>query len=110
MNFNHYFSLKPYNTFSIEAIAKEFSVFTTPEELEEVIMASGKNNFLVLGGGSNILFTKNYDGYVLKNEISGIDIVKEDEHHVYIKAGAGENWHSFVMFCIDRDLAGVENL
>jgi len=110
MNLNHYFSLKAYNTFSIEAVAKEFSVFNTPEELEELIIASGKHHFLVLGGGSNILLTKNYDGYVLKNEISGIDIVKEDEHHVYVKAGAGENWHSFVMFCIDRDLAGVENL
>ncbi len=65
---------------------------------------------MILGGGSNILFRGDYDGLILKNEISGIDIVKEDSHHVYIKAGAGENWHQFVLFCIERNLAGVENL
>lgn len=110
MNVTHNISLRPFNTFSIEATAREFAVFHTAEELEELIAATGKHHFLVLGGGSNILLTKNYDGYVLKNDISGIDIVKEDEHHVYVKAGAGENWHRFVMFCIERDLAGVENL
>jgi UDP-N-acetylmuramate dehydrogenase len=103
-------SLRPYNTFSIDVSARYFSEFRSPEELEELLYTSKKSSNMVLGGGSNILFTKNYDGYVLKNEIRGIDIVKEDEHHVYVKAGAGENWHQFVMYCIDRDLAGVENL
>ena len=65
---------------------------------------------LTLGGGSNILFTKNFDGLVLKNELKGIELVKEDEHHVYIKAAAGENWHQFVLHCINNDWAGVENL
>ena len=110
MKLTNNFSLKPYNTFGIEAAAEEFSVFTSPEELEELIIASKKHHFMILGGGSNILLTKDYNGYILKNEISGMDIIKEDEHHVYVKAGAGENWHRFVMFCIDRDLAGVENL
>lgn len=110
MSLTHNISLRPYNTFGIESMAKEFSVFRTPEELEELITAAGKHHFLVLGGGSNILLTKNYDGYVLKNEISGIDIVKEDEHHVYVKAGAGENWHQLVIFCMERNLAGIENL
>jgi UDP-N-acetylmuramate dehydrogenase len=110
MEIIHNNSLKAYNTFGIEAAAREFSQFRSPEELEELVKAFGKNHLMILGGGSNILFTKNYDGFILKNEIAGIDIVKEDEHHVYVKAGAGENWHQFVLFCIERDLAGVENL
>src|SRR5688572_13656699 len=110
MDLTRNLSLKSYNTFGIESIAREFSAFNSPEELDELITATGKHHFLILGGGSNILLTKNYDGYVLKNQISGIDIVKEDEHHVYVKAGAGENWHQFVLFCIERNLAGVENL
>jgi len=65
---------------------------------------------LILGGGSNILFTKNVDGWVIKNEISGIEITREDNDHVYVKTGAGENWHRFVLFCIDNNLAGAENL
>ena|SRR5688572_18338451 len=103
-------SLKPFNTFCIEAIANGFAEFRSPEELEELMRIAGKNQLMVLGGGSNILFLKDFKGYVLKNGIDGIDIVKENEHYVYVKAGAGENWHKFVMFCIDRDLAGVENL
>ena len=110
MNVDHNLSLKSYNTFSIQAIANTFAVFRSPEELDELIRAVRKDQLMVLGGGSNILFLKDFKGYVLKNGVDGIDIVKEDEHHVYVKAGAGENWHKFVMFCIDRDLAGVENL
>jgi UDP-N-acetylmuramate dehydrogenase len=64
----------------------------------------------LLGGGSNILLTKNFDGLVLKNEIKGIELIKEDDHHLYVRAGAGENWHRFVMYCIQRNWAGVENL
>jgi UDP-N-acetylmuramate dehydrogenase len=101
-------SLKSYNTFAIDAKAKQFAVFRSADELAALVDLHQK--MLILGGGSNILFTKDFDGLVCKNEISGIDIVKEDPHHVYVKAGAGENWHSFVMFCIERDLAGVENL
>jgi UDP-N-acetylmuramate dehydrogenase len=110
MNITHNTSLRAYNTFDINATAKEFSVFRSVDELDELIRQPRKKHFMILGGGSNILFTKDYNGYVLKNEIEGIEIVREDENHVYVKAGAGENWHQFVMFCIERDLAGVENL
>ena len=110
MNVTHNISLIRYNTFGIDAKAKEFSVFRSEEELGELIRMSGRSHFMILGGGSNILLTKDYDGYVLKNEIMGIEVVHEDEHHVYVKAGAGENWHQFVLFCLERDLAGVENL
>jgi UDP-N-acetylmuramate dehydrogenase len=110
MNLTHNISLRPYNTFGIDAKAKEFSVFRSADELDELVKMSGRNHFMILGGGSNILLAKDYDGYVLKNELSGIEVVHEDEHHVYVKAGAGENWHQFVLFCLERDLAGVENL
>jgi UDP-N-acetylmuramate dehydrogenase len=110
MNVTHNISLRIYNTFGIDARAKKFSVFRSVEELSDLIKMPGRSHFMILGGGSNILLTKDYDGYVLKNEITGIEVVHEDEHHVYVKAGAGENWHQFVIFCLERDLAGVENL
>ena len=65
---------------------------------------------LILGGGSNILFTRNVPGWVVKNELRGIETVQEDADHVYVKAGAGENWHRFVLHCIDNGWAGLENL
>jgi UDP-N-acetylmuramate dehydrogenase len=65
---------------------------------------------MILGGGSNILFTKDFDGLVLKNEISGINIIHEDEEFIFINAGAGVKWHSFVMFCVNQNFGGVENL
>ena len=65
---------------------------------------------LIIGGGSNILFTQDVDGLVLRNEIKGMDICQEDTDHVYVKTGAGENWHHFVQYCINQGLAGVENL
>lgn len=105
-------SLKPYNTFGIDAKAKYFSTFSTVDQLEELLNYKPQttNNKLILGGGSNILFTKDFDGLVLKNELKGIDLIKEDEHHYYVKAAAGENWHQFVLYCINRNYAGVENL
>jgi UDP-N-acetylmuramate dehydrogenase len=108
MNISENFSLKEYNTFGIAASAKYFAAFSSSEELDELL--SFEKNRLILGGGSNILFTRDYSGLVLKNEIKGIEVVHEDAHYVYVKAGAGENWHQFVLFCIGRDLAGVENL
>lgn len=104
------FLLREYNTFGIDALARYYSVFSDVDGLEECLTIKSNARRLILGGGSNILFTKNFDGYVLRNEIIGMDVVKEDEHHVYVKIGAGENWHKFVMFCLDRHLAGVENL
>jgi UDP-N-acetylmuramate dehydrogenase len=105
-------SLKPYNTFGIEAKAKYFAAFESLSELEEILNSKLQtpNSKLILGGGSNILLTKDFDGIVLKNEIKRIQIVKEDEDHIYIKAGAGENWHQFVLYCVNKNYAGVENL
>ena len=103
-------SLKPYNTFSIDAKARYFASFKDTDELTELITHNSKLLTLTLGGGSNILLAKDFDGLVLKNEIKGITEVHEDIQYVYVKAGAGENWHQFVLYCIERNWSGVENL
>jgi UDP-N-acetylmuramate dehydrogenase len=110
-------SLRPYNTFGIDARAKYFAAFKDIDELEETLnfktacrTGRPKTLNLILGGGSNILFTKDFDGLILKNEISGIDELHEDNEYVYVRAGAGENWHRFVMHCLSRNWAGLENL
>lgn len=105
-------SLKPYNTFSIDATARYFATFKDLAQLQESLdcQLPGADRQLILGGGSNILLTKDFDGLVLKNEIVGVEVVKEDEEHVYIKTGAGENWHRFVMHCVEHGFAGIENM
>ena len=109
-------SLKLYNTFGIDARAKYFTAFNSLNELAESLEwsqqagVSGKGETLVLGGGSNILFTKNYEGLILKNQLSGINKIAEDENHVYVQAGAGENWHQLVLYCINHGWSGIENL
>ena len=111
-------SLKPYNTFGIDAKARYFLRFNSVEQLMDaqlqIVIARTKQKAgvsnLILGGGSNILFTKDYDGLVLKNEITGIKKIEEDQNYVYIKCGAGENWHQFVLHCIKNNWAGLENL
>ena len=112
MNLQQNISLKPYNTFGINSRAKYFSTFSSIEDLKEILDSQSplRNSQLILGGGSNILLTKDFDGIVLKNELKGIEIVKEDAGHIYIKAGAGENWHQFVLYCVNNNYAGVENL
>lgn len=102
-------SLKPYNTFGIDVKAKAFASFTSSDELQEGLDRA-ESPVLILGGGSNILFTRDFDGLVLKNELKGIERVKEDAQHYYVKAAAGENWHGFVMFCVENNYAGLENL
>ncbi len=104
------FSLKPYNTFGIDAKAKYFSGFSDSEQLKELTTYDSRLTTFILGGGSNILFTKDFDGHVLKNDIRGIAKINEDDEYVYVKVGAGENWHQFVLFCIRNNWQGVENL
>lgn len=104
-------SLKPYNTFGITARAAHFFEFTRVEDLKNALAKhSAKDKLLILGGGSNLLLTSDFDGLVLKNGLRGIELVSEDENHAWVKAMAGENWHRFVMHCIERGWAGVENL
>ena len=110
MQIHEAFPLLRYNTFRIDIKAGYFSTFSNTEELSELTTDYSRLTTLVLGGGSNILFTKDYNGLVLKNEIKGIELQHEDADHVYIKVGAGENWHQFVLHCINHNWAGVENL
>ncbi len=111
MNIQQNISLLPYNTMGIDVVARSFASFSDADELSQLMEKRGAAvPTLLLGGGSNILFTKDYDGWVLKNEIKGMQVVAEDDHYVYVKAGAGENWHAFVEFCLQRNLGGVENL
>jgi UDP-N-acetylmuramate dehydrogenase len=105
-------SLKAYNTFGIEVRAKKFAAFENADQLREILSDPQVNNLpvLILGGGSNILFTKDFDGLVLKNEVKGIEKLQEDEESYLIRAGSGENWHEFVLTCIRNGWAGLENL
>ena len=108
---NHY-SLKNHNTFGIAAKAKYFASFNSEDELAELL----KDNIckteplLILGGGSNILLTQDFEGLILANNIKGIEIIAEDKKSISIAVGAGEIWHDFVLWSIQQNLSGIENL
>lgn len=105
------YSLKEVNTFGVNCIANYFTCFNNIEKLKEILnYFKTKKEKLVLGGGSNILFTQNFDGLILKNEILGIEILAENNRDVTLRVGAGENWHKFVLYCIENNFAGIENL
>ena len=112
MNLHNNYSLKQHNTFGIDVRAKHFANFSTIDELRELLnyRVQSKIPLIILGGGSNILFLKDIDGLVIKNQLKGIELIKEDAHHYYVKAAAGENWHAFVMHCIKHNYGGLENL
>ena len=112
MNIKENYSLKHLNTFGIDVLARYYAEPSSVEEIRELLAIPEYKNIpkLILGGGSNILFTKNYDGIVLKIALKGIKIIKEDNVSYYIQAGAGENWHRFVLHCIKNNYAGIENL
>jgi UDP-N-acetylmuramate dehydrogenase len=114
MTISQQVSLKPYNSFGIAATARAFASFSSQDQLESLLLqaaaAGGKQQPFILGGGSNILLTSDIDRIVLKNDIRGIEKIAEDDEFVYVKAGAGENWHQFVLYCISQQWAGVENL
>ena len=112
MEIKSQYSLKSLNTFGIEVKAKHFTVFNSVEELKGLLKDPQFANEpkLILGGGSNVLFTQDFNGLVLQNKIKGIEVVSEDEEHALVKAGAGEVWHTLVLFCIEKGFAGIENL
>ena len=112
MNFLKSKSLKSYNTFGIDVSAKYFSEINSISELTNVSNTEIFKNekLLIISGGSNILLTKNFDGLVIKNNISGINITNENENEVILKVGAGEDWHELVMFTVKNKWGGIENL
>lgn len=105
-------SLKDLNTFGIEAEASFYAEINRQDDLRELINTSEYHNNpkLVIGGGSNLLFTKDFDGLVIRNMLSGIEILKQNVEFVWVKAAAGENWHKFVTWCVYNKYGGLENL
>jgi len=107
------YSLKAFNSFQFDVRARFFASFQTHEMMQELLEQYQGLPYMpmhILGGGSNILFTRDVDGLVLRNELRGIELVQEDADHYYVKAMAGENWHQFVCYCIEKGYAGLENL
>lgn len=106
------FSLKPYNTFGIDAKARYFTEVHSTEELLEALNSPAAQSLplLFLGGGSNILLTRDFEGVAVQLNLKGIheDIIGENEVMVTVKAG--ENWHEFVLFCLEKNYGGMENL
>ncbi len=104
--------LKPFNTFGIEANAKYFVEVSSIKELQNILQNPDYQGIerLVLGGGSNLLLTKDFDGLVIKINIKGVEVLKENDENIWIKSGAGVVWHDLVMHCVKENYAGMENL
>jgi UDP-N-acetylmuramate dehydrogenase len=103
-------SLKPFNTFGIDVRAALFSSFSSIEELIDLLPSIRNTDTLISGGGSNMLFTKDFEGLFVRNCIKGIKEIERTQTHVILEAGAGENWHDFVIHCVDHGFGGLENL
>ncbi len=112
MNIQEQVDLLPYNTFKIRAKAKYFTSIHSVEDFQELITTNQykQEKTLILGGGSNVLLTGDYNGLVIKVDIRGIEVIAENEDTIILKSGAGEPWHSFVMHCVSHNWGGIENL
>ena len=110
MQIQENFSLKKYNTFGIEAKAKQFVSVKTIEELKFVLNNYKPEEKFILGGGSNMLLTKDIDALVIHIDLKGKNILKADENFVWVECQAGEVWHDFVLWTIDQGFGGLENM
>jgi UDP-N-acetylmuramate dehydrogenase len=110
MQIQNNFSLKKYNTFGIEAKAKEFVAVHSVNELKTVLIENQTKSKFILGGGSNMLLTKDIDALVIHVDLKGKKTIKEDDDFVWVESQAGENWHEFVLWTIDQNLGGLENM
>ena len=112
LNIKENISLKPFNTFGIEAHGKYFVEINSIDDFLLLLKTDIyiNNLKLIIGGGSNILFTKDFNGLVIKNNLKGIELINETTDEVIIKAAAGENWHEFVQWSIKNNFCGLENL
>ncbi len=110
MDVKENYSLKKYNSFNIDVIAKEFIQINSIKELIDLQKNSKNKNKLFIGGGSNILFTNNFEGLVVHINLKGISVKKINENFSEIKVMSGENWNEFVNWCIENNLGGIENL
>jgi len=103
--------LLPYNTFGVSVFAHHFATFRSVNELHELINAKKSDTKpFFLGGGSNVLLTEDVSAPVLKNEIKEFTVLKRNDNVAYVRVGAGENWHQFVMRCLSLNFGGLENL
>lgn len=105
-------SLKPYNTFGIEVRASHFANVSSADEVKQIFSNPLTQELpkLVLGGGSNILFTKDFEGVLIKFISNSVKIIDEDKNNVFVKADAGTEWHKLVLYCVERNYGGIENL
>ncbi|MDR6968872.1 UDP-N-acetylmuramate dehydrogenase [Flavobacterium arsenatis] len=104
------FSLKKYNTFGIEAKAKEFTAVHSVDELKTVLAKNQSKKKFILGGGSNMLLTQDIDALVIHIDLKGKKIIREDNDFVWVESQAGENWHEFVLYTINQNFGGLENM
>lgn len=104
------FSLKSFNTFGIEAKAKSFVAVHSLEDLKTVLAEHAAEKKFILGGGSNMLLTQDIDALVIHIDLKGKRILKDDDDFVWIESMAGENWHEFVLWTIDQNFGGLENM
>lgn len=103
-------SLKNHNTFAIDVQTPNLICINNFEELKNALPSLQNTSFLTLGGGSNVLFTKNLDIPVIHINTKGIQIVQQDENYVYVEVQAGEIWHEFVLWTLQNNFGGIENL
>ena len=108
MKLEHNISLKNFNTFGIDVLAKSYASITSNSELKELLHL--KKDIFVLSGGSNLLLTKDIDQLVVHINTKGIEVQEIDENKVLVSVQAGENWHDFVLWCISKNYGGLENL
>ncbi|MDD5151692.1 MAG: UDP-N-acetylmuramate dehydrogenase, partial [Flavobacterium sp.] len=104
------FSLKNYNTFGIEAKAKQFIAVQNIAELRTILEENQSQKKFILGGGSNMLLTKNIEALVIHVDLKGKKIIKENDDFVWVESQAGENWHEFVLWTINQNFGGLENM
>ena len=110
MEFHENFSLKNFNTFGIEAKARQFVAVHSITDLKTVLEQHPDEKKFILGGGSNMLLTKDIDALVIHVDLKGKKIIKEDDNFVWVESQAGENWHEFVLWTIDQNFGGLENM
>ncbi|OUR94391.1 UDP-N-acetylenolpyruvoylglucosamine reductase [Flavobacteriales bacterium 34_180_T64] len=110
MQIQHDISLKSYNTFGIDVKAKHFVSIRKFDDLKEVLSLKDYPNKFILGGGSNMLLTKDVEDLVVHINLKGIEVLTENDSHVTLKVYSGENWHEFVLWCLAHNYGGIENL
>lgn len=110
MEIHNNFSLKNYNTFGIEAKAKQFVAVHSVAELKTVLEQNKSEEKFILGGGSNMLLTKDIEALVIHVDLKGKKIIAENENFVWVESKAGENWHEFVLWTIEQNFGGLENM